>query len=272
MSGGIRQRSAGAGDGDTPQTSPAGDKEGRRTVVVIGKGDLTDETAHALEASGARVSRLGEPDEADVRKALEGGDVDAVAVVAGEDPIVLRMALMVRAVSDDVPLLLTIFDPTMASEMANLLRNTHVTSLADIVAPSLAGPCIDERFTAISVDGDHPVGLVEDGEDIREEPIPLRRPRRLEAFLRALFTPYDKSAGLLLFGAIGLVAVFLVEAVTAALVLDQKIIDAIYGSAKTLVTVDPNPDISKGPGWYKLFTSATMVVAFVLPPASRRAW
>ena len=27
------------------------------------------------------------------------------------------------------------------------------------------------------------------------------------------------------------------------------------------MTVDPNPEIAKGPGWYKLFTSATMIVA-----------
>jgi len=177
---------------------------------------------------------------------------------------VLRMALMVRAVSDDVPLLLTIFDPTMAREMAQGLPNTHVTSLADIVAPSLAGPCIDERFVAVSLDDDRPVGLVQDGDDLREEPIPSRRPRRLEAFVRALLTPYDKSAGLLLFGAIGLVAVFLLEAVTAVFVLDQNVIDAIYGSAKTLVTVDPNPKVSNGPGWYKLFTSITMMVALVI--------
>jgi len=71
----------------------------------------------ALEALGARVCRLREPNEDDVREALDAGGVDSVAVVAGEDPIVLRMALMVRAVSDDVPLLLTIFDPTMAAEM-----------------------------------------------------------------------------------------------------------------------------------------------------------
>ena len=260
MSGGIEQRSAGTGEGNSRQSSSAGDE---RNVVVIGEGDLTEETVRALEASGARVSRLAQPDEGDVREALEGGAVDSVAVVAGEDPIVLRMALMVRAVSEDVPLLLTIFDPTMAAEMTHDLRNTHVTSLADIVAPSLAGPCVDERFTAVSVDGDCPVGLIEDGDGVREEPIEQRRPRRPEALLRALFTPYDKSAGLLLFGAIGLVAVFLVEAVTAAFVLDQGITDAIYGSAKTLVTVDPNPEVAKGPGWYKLFTSATMIVALV---------
>jgi voltage-gated potassium channel Kch len=42
------------------------------------------------------------------------------------------------------------------------------------------------------------------------------------------------------------------------------VVDAIYGAAKTLVTVDPNPDVAAGPGWYKLFTSATMLVALVL--------
>jgi voltage-gated potassium channel Kch len=46
-------------------------------------------------------------------------------------------------------------------------------------------------------------------------------------------------------------------------VLDDTAVDAIYGSAKTLVTVDPNLRVSKGPGWYKLFTSATMLIALV---------
>jgi len=111
----LPQRSAGADDGDTPRPPSARDKNGQRKVVVIGEGDLTEETVRALEATGPRVSRLGEPNEDDVREALAGG-VDLVAVDAGEDPIVLRMALMVRAVSDDVSLLLTIFDPTMARE------------------------------------------------------------------------------------------------------------------------------------------------------------
>jgi len=189
--------------------------------------------------------------------------VDSVAVVARADAIVLRMALTVRAVSDDVPLLLTIFDPTMAERVARDVPGTHVTSLADIVAPSLAGPCIDERLAAVSVGGDHPVGLVEKDGDVIEEEIPKHRPHRAEALARALFTPYDKSAGLLLFGAIGLAAVFAVETVTAVFVLDDTVVDAIYGSAKTLVTVDPNLKVSDGPGWYKLFTSATMVVALL---------
>ena len=236
-------------------------------VVVIGDGDLSDETARALDASDARVIRLREPEEKDVREALEDERVNSVAVVARADAIVLRMALMVRAVSDDVPLLLTIFDPTMAEQVARDVPGTRVTSLADIVAPSLAGPCIDERLTAVSVDGDRPVGLAEKDGEVVEQEIPQHRPRRAEALARALFTPYDKSAGLLLFGAIGLAVVFALETVTAVFVLDDTVVDAIYGSAKTLVTVDPNLKVSDGPGWYKLFTSATMLVALLFAAA-----
>ena len=100
-----------------------------------------------------------------------GDDVDAVAVVGRTDAVVLRRALIVRRLNEDTPLLLTIFDPTMAETMERELPNTQVTSLADIVAPSLAGPCIDERFTAVGVEGEEPVGLVEDGDEVREEPI-----------------------------------------------------------------------------------------------------
>lgn len=238
-------------------------EEGAKTVVVIGDDDLSEEVTRALEASDVRVERLLEPNEDEVREAVELGDVDSVAVVARTDAFVLRMALIVRSLSEEVPLLLTIFDPTMAEQVVEEIPNTHVTSLADIVAPSLAGPCIDERATAVSVEGDLPVLLVERDGELTEESIPQLKAHHVEALARALFTPYDKSAGLLLFGAIGLVAVFLIETITALFVLDNSLVDAIYGSAKTLVTVDPNLAVDDGPGWYKLFTSATMIVALV---------
>lgn len=132
-----------------------------RTVVVIGDGDLSEETVRALEASGVQVSHLREPDGEEVRAALEGDRVDSVAVVGRADAVVLRHALTVRSVSDEVLLLLTIFDPTMAEQMRDRLGHTHVTSLADIVAPSLAGPCIDERFTAVGDRDGRTVGLID---------------------------------------------------------------------------------------------------------------
>ena len=219
-----------------------------RTVVVIGEGDLSNEVCTALESVGADVTHVTDPDEDEVRQAVEDDEVDSVAVIAREDAFVLRMALIVRSVTEDTPLVLTIFDETMAEQVAGDLPNTHVTSLADIVSPSLAGPCIDERATAVSFEDGEPVLLVEAGDDVEEEPIPPQKARRFEALARALFTPYDKSAGLLLYGAIGLVTVFLLETLTAMPVLGNSFVDAFYGSAKTLVTVDPNLDVDDDPG------------------------
>ena len=236
---------------------------GAKTVVLIGEGDLSDEVATALESNDTRVEHLEHPDENEIRKAVVGESVDSVVVVGREDAYVLRMALIVRSASEELPLLLTIFDQTMAEQVAADLPNTHVTSLADIVAPSLAGPCIDGRATAVSFEDMTPALLVENDRELSEEPVPQLKAHRTEALARALFTPYDKSAGLLLYGAIGLVSVFLIETITAMPVLDNSFVDALYGSAKTLVTVDPNLDVDDGPGWYKLFTSATMLVALV---------
>lgn len=234
---------------------------------MIGSGDLSDEVARATEAAGVSVVRLREPDEEELAESIESTGLDSIAVVERDDAFVLRMALMVRSITDEVPLLLTIFDQTMAEQVERDVPGTRVTSLADIVAPSLAGPCIDERATAVSVDGDEPVLLIDGDGELGEEPVPQQEAHRAEALLRALFTPYDKSAGMLLYGAIGLVAVFLIETFTAVVVLDNSVIDATYGSAKTLVTVDPNLDVDDGPGWYKLFTSATMIVALVFAAA-----
>ena len=245
------------------------EESGGGRIVVIGEGDLSEEVAAALEAAGASVDRLPAPDEQEVRDLLEddGPEVTSVAVVERDDALVLRVALIVRSVSEEVPLLLTIFDETMAEQVVGGMAHTKVTSLADVVAPSLAGPCVEEGATAVSLEDDGPVLLVEEDGDLSERPVPQLKAHRFEALARALFTPYDKSAGMLLYGAIGLVAIFLIETITAMFVLDNSAVDAIYGSAKTLVTVDPNLDVDDGPGWYKLFTSATMLVALVFAAA-----
>ena len=65
-----------------------GQAGGHPAIVVIGDGDLSDETVRALEASKARVTRLRQPDKGDVRSALEGVAIDYVAVVARADAIV----------------------------------------------------------------------------------------------------------------------------------------------------------------------------------------
>lgn len=229
-------------------------------MLLIGGGDLSEETRHALDAAGVDVYRLKKPTEREVRRALEQGRLDKVLIVAREDPFVLRMALMVRHVTSEVPLLVTISDPTMADQVAEQVDRCRVTSLADIVAPSLAGPCVDPGLTAVRTDRNPPVGLREEGEGVTEVSLPPVKRRRAAALARAVFTPYDKSAGLLLYGVLGVIAMQLVESIGAMIVLGQGFIDAFYGAAKTVVTVGPNEAVAAGPGWFKLFISATMLL------------
>ena len=230
------------------------------TVLLIGEGDLAEETRQALDAAGADVYRMKAPEEREVRHALEGDGIDRVVVVSRADAFVLRVALMVRHVDPDVPMLITIFDPTMAGQVDRDLEHCEVTSMADIVAPSLAGPCLGDDLIAIREDRDPPTGLREDAEEVAIE-VPDRR--RASALAAAVFAPYDKSAALLLWGALGLVVILVLETIACMAVLGQNVVDASYGSAKTLVTVDPNDEVADGPDGLKLFLTVSMLTALV---------
>jgi Trk K+ transport system NAD-binding subunit len=234
------------------------------TVLLIGEGDLAEETRRALDAAGADVYRMKSPEEREVRHALEGDGIDRVVVVSRVDAVVLRFALMVRHVDGEVPMLVTIFDPTMAAQIDRELEHCEVTSLADIVAPSLAGPCLGDDLTAMREDREPPVGLRDTGDGVEEVPIEVPDRRRLASLAAAIFAPYDKSAALLLWGALGLVVVLLLETIACMIVLGQGVVDALYGSAKTLVTVDPNDKVADGPKGLKAFLTGPMLVTLVL--------
>ena len=50
----------------------------RRRILLLGKGDLTEETAEALRAADAEIERLEDPGSEELSEALEAG-ADAVA-------------------------------------------------------------------------------------------------------------------------------------------------------------------------------------------------
>ena len=236
-----------------------------RRILLLGEGDLTDETGAALDAAGADVRRLADPEAGELREALAAG-VDAVAVVSRDDAWPLRAALLVRHIDEQVPIVATIFDPAAGRELEQEIGNCTITSLADIVAPTLAGPCLDDDLAAL-LDGGRPTGLrCADGE-VEAIELPEVRSRRIRALTTAIIKPFDRSAALVFFGAVGLLAILVAETVAAAIVLDQHLIDAFYGAVKTLVTVDPNPAVQDGPEWFKLAISISMLVALLFAAA-----
>ena len=231
-------------------------------ILLIGAGDLTDEVAASLDALAADVVRLEEPGESEVAEALARGGLDRVAVVSRDDAVALRMALMVRYEDDAVPLLVTLFDPTASAQLREADPNVEITSMAEIVAPSLAGPCAGKDIVAVREGKDGPVALRTDGESVDEERfVAPDHGSRVLGLLSALARPYDRSAALLVYGFVGLLAILLAETIGAVIVLDQNAIDAFYGASKTLVTVDPNDGVAKGPPGFKLFTSVVMLFA-----------
>src|SRR5829696_6659680 len=121
-----------------------------RRVLLLGAGDLSNETAAALRASDADLTRLEDPSAVELQEAVEAG-ADAVAVVSRDEAWPLRAALLVRHLDPDVPIVVTIFDPVAGRELEQQIGNCTIASLADIVAPSLAGPCVADELTAVLV-------------------------------------------------------------------------------------------------------------------------
>jgi Trk K+ transport system NAD-binding subunit len=237
-----------------------------RRILLLGKGDLAEETAEALRAADARVEWLEDPTHEELRDALAQG-ADAAVVASGDDAWPLRAALLVRHLDADVPIVATIFEPATARSLEELIGNCTVTSVADIVAPTLAGPCLGDELAAVLDGDDRPVGLRCNEGAVDVAPLPEVRARRARALASAILKPFDRSAALVFFGAVGLLAVLVLETVGAALVLDQSVVDSFYGAVKTLVTVDPNPAVKDGPDWFKLAISGSMLIALLFAAA-----
>jgi hypothetical protein len=149
-----------------------------RRVLLVGGGDLAEEVCEALDAAGAEVTWLEHADDASLREGV-AAKPDVVCVATRSDAFPLRISLLVRHLDDDVPLLVTIFDPGIAAQIAEVVPNCRVTSIADIVAPSLAGPCISEDLLAVLRDGERTVGLDEGLEEVELPPAgaPAAQPR-----------------------------------------------------------------------------------------------
>src|SRR5215216_1414469 len=183
-----------------------------RRILLLGQGDLTEETAEALRAADAEVERLEDPTHEEVRKALVAG-ADAAMVISRDRAWPLRTALLVRHLDPEVPIVATIFDPLTARELEQVIGNCTITSLADIVAPTLAGPCLDDELVAVLDEEDDPLGLRCNDGRVEAARLPEARAGRARALVTALLKPFDRSAALVFFGAVGLLAVLVFETV-----------------------------------------------------------
>ncbi len=193
--------------------------------------------------------------------------VDAVAIVSRNDVEALRLALVAHHAQPAVPLLVTIYDRTVASQMRSAVPGARVTSLADLVAPTLAAPCFDAALATLAESAGRAVGISSGDEG--GEPVPLPAPRTVRArvadWLRSAARPLDTSGRILVAGVLGFVGILALDTVVTGIALDEPPVEAFFAATKTLVTVGPNPVVDEAADWFKLFSSATMLagLAFV---------
>ena len=116
------------------------------------------------------------PNDREIRRALSE-EIDSVVVISEDDHVSLRLALVVEGIRPGVPLIVTVYDRDVASQLERAVRNVRVMSMAEIVTPSLAGPCLEDGLLSVTRMPDGFAG-VESGEDglgsCRLCPTPLR--------------------------------------------------------------------------------------------------
>lgn len=234
-----------------------------RSVLLIGPGELPDATQLGLHTAAARVIRLSEPSDGDIRTALSER-VDSVIVISRDDAVALRLALIVEYVRPGVPLIVTVHSRIVAAQLQRAVDNIHVTSMAKIVAPTLAASRLDDRllwmgrtaegFCAVRADDDGP-------QLVAVKALGPRRGQRLLANLVSLIRPFEPSARILTLGAFGFLLILVVDTVATVLVLGLSPVDAFYAVTKVIVTVGPNQAIDQSLDWFKVFSAVCMLAA-----------
>jgi len=222
---------------------------------------LADSTARALQAGGAAVRRLSDPNDRDIREALDER-VDRVVVISRYDHVSLRLALVVAHVRPGVESLVTVFDRDVARHLQETVDNVEVVSMADIVAPAFAGPCLDPGLLSLYKSPSAAEGIRATGGEPRRIPATwtgasLRR--RLLNKAGSVVRPFDASARILVVGVLGFLAVLLLETMVTMLAAGLGLVDALYTVAKVTLTVGPSAPADQGEDWFKLFSTAAML-------------
>ena len=181
----------------------------RRRVLLVGGGDLAEEVCEALDAAEAEVKWLEHADDEALRDAV-GAKPDVVCVATRDDAFPLRIALLVRHLDEDVPLLVTIFDP--GSRSRSPTRSRTATSPRSPTSSRRRSRARASHRTCSPCCATASAPSAWMSSSRRSS---CRRARRTgcAASTTALFHPYDRSAALLFYGFAGLVIDALLRAV-----------------------------------------------------------
>ncbi|MFI6577952.1 NAD-binding protein [Nocardiopsis sp. NPDC050513] len=211
-----------------------------RSFVIVGDTNLARGVCASLQEETYAVQHLVLPGDEELRSAMATPH-DAVAVLLHDDAAALRYALAVAHIASDIPIVVTIFDRTVADELLRLLPQCHVTSPADLVAPALAGPCADAGLVALYGEARSALAVrtTDGGTPVAEEWTGGRTGwRSWWGRLAGQLRSYDPGTRLMLGGLTGIVASLLCDWVWL-LSLGHPPAQALFDAARVVAAVGP---------------------------------
>jgi len=232
-------------------------------ALVIGDLEVARLTCALLTERGVQVDHLLQPSDTDLRATLDG-TVDAVAVLVRGDVTALRYALLAEHLRPGVRLVVTLFDRTLSEQLLRVVPNCEVNSPADIAVPSIVGACLQDGTLAVDVAAELPRRLVREAGELRFRPLapgPSAAGRR--AVLGRL-SAHDDATRILLFGLLGLLAIFATDWILTAVALHRSPGDALYAAARVVTTVGPGDADVHGRTWYLVLASVFMLITVIL--------
>src|ERR1035438_9668050 len=120
----------------------AGTHEGQMVLVLGEEGGLGAALVRKLEQGGVAVETALSLSDSQTAAILRQGGWSAVAVVARDDVLALRLTLLSAHLRPDLPLWVTMFDRTITRELQHVVPAVHVLSPSELVATDLAEHCI----------------------------------------------------------------------------------------------------------------------------------
>jgi hypothetical protein len=205
---------------------------GTRAALILGEpGGLAAALALRLGQTGVEARTASAGSDAEIAAALAGEGLTAVAVVARDDVLALRLTLLSAHLRPDLPLWVTMFDRTITRELVHVAPSVHVVSPAELVAADLAEHCVASMGTRVGHGG---IRLVDDA---------------LRLLVRA---------------GVGLLLALFIEAAIAMIALHEGEIDALYFSTRSVATVASAPGAAAAPTWFKAVSALDTLAALLL--------
>lgn len=235
-----------------------------RRILVIGDLEATRLACELLSKSGGAVDHLLAPTDRDVTEAL-ARRVDTVVIIVHSDIHALRYALLAEHSQAKIAIITTVFDATVAAQLAATVPNCVATSPADIAVPSILAALLDDDAVALRDLRGVPALVHYDAESdtVMHTPWSSRR-GKLAAAEKYIPRWYGGSPGLMLAGLAGLAVILVTDWILSVLLLHQSMVSGLYAATRTVTTVGPaDADVHHAPAWYLLVAIVFMLAALV---------